>query len=106
MSPPFRRKHNYRLTNSSDDKAKPPKRFKSTGDDFVLRTLDHVRDSKNTVDEIHESIDLCPVSMALIDTETFQRLRNIKQLANAQYIYTCANHNRFQVSLSERTKFF
>ncbi len=92
------KKHNYRLAKSSAEDSRPPKRFKSTGDDFVLRKLT-CSDKKNTNDEIYESLDLCPVSMALIDTEVFQRLRNICQLGSSQYVYMCANHNRFQVSL-------
>jgi hypothetical protein len=99
MSSPFRRKHKYRLTKSSDEDPRAPKRFKSTGDDFVLRELTLTHDSTLTNDEIHDSIELCPVSKALIDTEVYQRLRNINQLGSSQYIYTCANHNRFQVSL-------
>ena len=97
MSSPFARKHKYRLAKPSNEETRPRKRFKTTGDDFVLRTLTR-SDAGKTNDEIHESIDLCPVSMALIDTEVFQRLRNIFQLGSAQYVYTCANHNRFQVS--------
>ncbi|OEU10975.1 hypothetical protein FRACYDRAFT_146775, partial [Fragilariopsis cylindrus CCMP1102] len=52
-----------------------------------------------TNDELHKSIFLCPVMKVLIDTEVFQRLRNINQLGNAQYVFMCANHNRFQHSL-------
>lgn len=99
MSSPFRRKHKYRLTKPTDEDPRPPKRFKSTGDDFVLRELDGFHDSSLTNDEIHDSIELCPVTKVLIDTEVYQRLRNINQLGSSHYIYTCANHNRFQVSL-------
>lgn len=100
MTSPFRKKHTFRLTNSDDEaKPRPLKRFKTTGDDFVLRQLTYYKDRTETNDEIHENIELCPVSTALVNTEVFQRLRNISQLANAQYIYTCANHNRFQHSL-------
>lgn len=94
MSSPVRKKFK-----SADEGFRPSGLFKTTGDDFVLRELSYFKDKRTTNDEIHDSIDLCPVSTALIDTEVFQRLRNINQLGNAQYIYTCANHNRFQHSL-------
>eukprot|EP00535_Pseudo-nitzschia_heimii_P006932 CAMPEP_0197190364 /NCGR_PEP_ID=MMETSP1423-20130617/21516_1 /TAXON_ID=476441 /ORGANISM="Pseudo-nitzschia heimii, Strain UNC1101" /LENGTH=672 /DNA_ID=CAMNT_0042642733 /DNA_START=197 /DNA_END=2215 /DNA_ORIENTATION=- len=99
MVSPFRSKHTYRLSKPCDKDPRPSKRFKTTGDDFVLRQLNYYKDRTETNDEIHESIELCPVSTALVNTEVFQRLRKISQLANAQYIYTCANHNRFQHSL-------
>ena len=96
-SSPIRR---YRLIEGNEDGDVPPsKRFKSTGDDFVLRKLEYYKDRMVTNDEIHDSIEVCPVMKALIDTEVFQRLRNISQLSVAQYVYTCANHNRFQHSL-------
>ena len=98
MSSPFVKKHKYRLAKPSNEDTRPLKRFKTTGDDFVLRKLTR-SDSGTTNDEVHDSIELCPVSMALIDTEIFQRLRNIFQLGSAQFVYMCANHNRFQVSL-------
>lgn len=92
-------KHKYRLTKPQDENSPPSKRFKSTGDEsFVLRELRYYKDRSVTNDEIHDEIELCPVTKALVDTEVFQRLRNINQLGNAQYIYACANHNRFQVS--------
>jgi deoxynucleoside triphosphate triphosphohydrolase SAMHD1 len=56
-------------------------------------------DRRRTNDEIHKSIDLCPVMTAFIDTAVFQRLRSIKQLGTAQYVYMTANHSRFEHSL-------
>ena len=79
-------------------KTKPEQPFKTTGDDLVLRELTYYKDKMETNDEVHESIELCPVTKSLVDTEVYQRLRHINQLGNAQFIYTCANHNRFQVS--------
>jgi len=80
-------------------KTKPEQPFKTTGDDLVLRELTYYKDKMETNDEVHESIELCPVTKSLVDTEVYQRLRHINQLGNAQFIYTCANHNRFQHSL-------
>ncbi|XP_064460594.1 deoxynucleoside triphosphate triphosphohydrolase SAMHD1-like isoform X2 [Ornithodoros turicata] len=47
-------------------------------------------------DPIHKHITLHPVSVAIIDTPEFQRLRDIKQLALVQYIYPGATHTRFE----------
>ena len=82
----------------NNDDLPSPKRLKSTGEDFILRELDYTKDSCQTNDELHKTISFCPVMKVLIDTEVFQRLRNINQLGNAQYVFMCANHNRFQVS--------
>ena len=73
-------------------------RLKS-GDNFVLRQLTASRDKLQTNDEIHQSIELCPVMKALVDTEAFQRLRNIRQLGASEFLYDCANGNRFSHSL-------
>lgn len=55
--------------------------------------------NRHTNDEIHATIDFCPVLSALIDTPPFQRLRDLKQLGTAQYVYCNANHTRFEHSL-------
>ena len=104
QSPPSQKQKNRVNTNrktnaqEQDNELPPLKRFKTTVEDLVLRQLTYHIDKMDTNDEIHESIELCPVTKALVDTEVFQRLRNIRQLGNAEYIYACANHNRFQVS--------
>jgi len=74
------------------------KRLKTTGDDFKLREL-KLNDSCQTNDEVHKSISLCPVIKVIVDTQVFQRLRDIAQLGTSEYLYSCANHNRFQHSL-------
>ncbi|KAL3916833.1 MAG: hypothetical protein SGILL_004998 [Bacillariaceae sp.] len=77
-----------------------PKRYKTTGEDNLsqLRQLTY-GDKTQTNDEIHQSIELCPVTKALVDTTVFQRLRNIHQLGASEYVYMCGAHNRFQHSL-------
>ncbi|MBY8981767.1 MAG: HD domain-containing protein [Candidatus Lokiarchaeota archaeon] len=46
-------------------------------------------------DPIFGLIELSKVESLIVDTPIFQRLRYIKQLALANYIYPCANHDRF-----------
>jgi HD superfamily phosphohydrolase len=50
-------------------------------------------------DEIHGDITLGWVERAVVDHPSFQRLRNIKQLGLAEYVFPCATHTRFQHSL-------
>ena len=47
-------------------------------------------------DPIHGHIQIHPACVAIIDTEQFQRLRNLKQLALCYFIYPGASHNRFE----------
>ncbi|XP_074536701.1 deoxynucleoside triphosphate triphosphohydrolase SAMHD1-like [Halichoeres trimaculatus] len=50
-------------------------------------------------DPIHGHIELHPLLIAIIDTPQFQRLRNIKQLGGAYFVYPGASHNRFEHSI-------
>ncbi len=50
-------------------------------------------------DEIHGDISLEGVARAVVDHPSFQRLRFIKQLGLAEYVFPCATHTRFQHSL-------
>ena len=88
-------------SSGGDNSKTSVKRLKTTGDEdaFQLVALTHFGDKVQTNDEVHQSIELCPVMKALVDTEVFQRLRNIKQLGTSEYLYDCANGNRFQHSL-------
>ena len=50
-------------------------------------------------DEIHGDISFEPLVRAVIDHASFQRLRYIKQLGLAEYVFPCATHTRFQHSM-------
>lgn len=50
-------------------------------------------------DPIHGYIGLTDLEIKLLDTQPFQRLRRIKQLANAHLVYPGAIHTRFDHSL-------
>ncbi|XP_053387578.1 deoxynucleoside triphosphate triphosphohydrolase SAMHD1-like [Mercenaria mercenaria] len=50
-------------------------------------------------DPIHGNIQLHPLCMKIIDTPQFQRLRFIKQLGGAYFVYPGAAHNRFEHSI-------
>jgi len=47
-------------------------------------------------DPIHGYIRLTEVEKTIIDTLSVQRLRRIRQLAGAEYVYPAANHTRFE----------
>uniref|UniRef100_A0A670XVC8 Deoxynucleoside triphosphate triphosphohydrolase SAMHD1 n=1 Tax=Pseudonaja textilis TaxID=8673 RepID=A0A670XVC8_PSETE len=50
-------------------------------------------------DSIHGHIEMHPLLVRIIDTPQFQRLRYIKQLGGAYYVFPGASHNRFEHSL-------
>ncbi|RME88882.1 MAG: HD domain-containing protein, partial [Planctomycetota bacterium] len=50
-------------------------------------------------DPIHKDIYLSPEELAIVDTPTFQRLRGIKELGAAYWVYPSALHSRFEHSL-------
>ena len=50
-------------------------------------------------DPIHRYIRITDLEKKLIDTEAFQRLRKIRQLAGAHLVYPSAQHTRFEHSL-------
>jgi HD domain len=64
----------------------------ATGDSSAFRFL-------RTNDEIHQSIDLCPVLQTFLDTPQMQRLRHVSQLGTSALVFINANHNRFEHSL-------
>ena len=50
-------------------------------------------------DPIHGFIKISELEQEIINSETFQRLRRIKQLSGAHFVYPTAEHNRFGHSL-------
>lgn len=50
-------------------------------------------------DPLHGYIELDAHQLKLIDTPQFQRLRDLKQLGSAYYVFYGASHNRFEHSL-------
>jgi HD superfamily phosphohydrolase len=64
---------------------------------YVLERL--VLDDKTIRDPIHGDIILNHVEVSVIDTELFQRLRRIRQLGTAHFVYPGAEHSRFQHSI-------
>ncbi len=54
---------------------------------------------KLIVDSIHGDIHLKGCEVQVIDTPSFQRLRQLKQLAMAQMVYPAATHTRFAHSI-------
>nr|KAF6472408.1 SAM and HD domain containing deoxynucleoside triphosphate triphosphohydrolase 1 [Molossus molossus] len=70
------------------------------------KLLNCIRLSKTCVDAvkvindpIHGHIEFHPLLIKIIDTPQFQRLRYIKQLGGAYYVFPGASHNRFEHSL-------
>ncbi|XP_055508220.1 deoxynucleoside triphosphate triphosphohydrolase SAMHD1-like isoform X2 [Leucoraja erinacea] len=56
-------------------------------------------DAKVFNDPIHGHIEMHPLLVRIIDTPQFQRLRFIKQLGGAYFVYPGASHNRFEHSI-------
>ncbi len=54
---------------------------------------------KRVYDEIHGYIEITEIEKKIIDSPPFQRLRFVKQLAAAWYVYPGATHTRFSHSL-------
>ncbi|XP_051120381.1 uncharacterized protein LOC127244085 isoform X2 [Andrographis paniculata] len=55
--------------------------------------------TKHIHDNVHGNIYLDPLFLKFIDTEQFQRLRDLKQLGMAHMVYPGAVHSRFEHSL-------
>lgn len=50
-------------------------------------------------DPVHGHISLDNLTLQIIDTPQFQRLRFLKQLGSAYYVFPGASHNRFEHSI-------
>ncbi|XP_022345826.2 deoxynucleoside triphosphate triphosphohydrolase SAMHD1-like [Crassostrea virginica] len=50
-------------------------------------------------DPIHGHITIHPLCVKIMDTPQFQRLRSIKQLGGAYFVYPSATHSRFEHSI-------
>ncbi|KAJ3122936.1 SAM domain and HD [Physocladia obscura] len=55
--------------------------------------------SKFVTDPVHDQMRVDGVCWAFIDTTQFQRLRDLKQLGSAYFVFPGAAHNRFEHSL-------
>ena len=55
--------------------------------------------NKIIFDVIHGFIEIDEISLKIIDTPEFQRLRNIKQLGVVNLVFPSANHSRFEHSI-------
>lgn len=47
-------------------------------------------------DPVHDYIEIPPYLSCIVDTPQFQRLRELKQLGSAYYVFPGASHNRFE----------
>ena len=88
-------KRAYEETSQNDGKNESKKAARPS---FKLRQL-CVDEKRRTNDEVHSSIVLCPVTVAIMDTPQFQRLRGIKQMGTSEHVYMNCNHNRFEHSV-------
>ncbi len=55
--------------------------------------------AKKLRDAVHKDIQLGPCEVAALDTAQMQRLRGIRQLGAAYYVYPSAHHTRFEHGL-------
>lgn len=66
---------------------------------YSFASAQDLRFSKHVHDNVHGNIYLNPLFLKFVDTEQFQRLRDLKQLGMAYMVYPGAVHSRFEHSL-------
>ncbi|KAI3356914.1 hypothetical protein L3Q82_003564 [Scortum barcoo] len=69
----------------------------------ILHCIGKLWKTKVFNDPIHGHMELHPLLIKIIDTPQFQRLRYIKQLGGAYFVYPGASHNRFEHSTWHET---
>jgi len=62
-------------------------------------SFDKFQGGKIFNDPVHGHIELHPICVKIVDTQHFQRLRQISQLGGVYYVFPGASHNRFEHSL-------
>ena len=70
-----------------------------SGDDGGLSNGNGIGGGKYLTDPIHGHIFMSADLLAIIDTPHFQRLRDLKQLGSAYWVFPGASHNRFEHSI-------
>lgn len=55
--------------------------------------------TKRITDPVHGSIGISDLEAKVIGSKSFQRLRHVKQLGLAHYVFPGADHSRFAHSL-------
>lgn len=65
----------------------------------MQKEFEIIQQYKVLYDSIHGFINLSNLSVMIIDSKQFQRLRKLKQLGSCYYIYHNAIHNRFEHSI-------
>ncbi len=66
---------------------------------LTSRDAPKIHGVKRIYDEVHGYIELSGVELKIVDSAVFQRLRFVRQLAAAWYVYPGATHTRFSHSL-------
>merc|ERR1740131_396102 len=64
-----------------------------------MKKAEEEDDNININDNIHGLIQVPPVLRAIIDTPQFDRLRGLRQLGTAHFVWPAAKHSRWEHSL-------
>ncbi|KAI3696512.1 hypothetical protein L1987_79530 [Smallanthus sonchifolius] len=73
--------------------------FRTSGSNTASPSTEDRHLWKHVHDNVHGNIYLDPLSLKFIDTEQFQRLRDLKQLGLSHMVYPGAVHSRFEHSI-------